>query len=356
MQSLHIQCQSHEYPIYIGENILTQATLSQHIVGKTVCIVTNDTVEKLYLNKIKACLEAFQCDVVVLPDGEAYKTLASWEKILETMLGQHHHRNTTCLSLGGGVIGDLTGFAASCYQRGVNFIQVPTTLLSQVDASIGGKTAVNHPLGKNMIGTFHQPQAVFIDIQTLTTLPEDEFACGMAEIIKAAMIADADFFQWLQDNQQAIDSRDKTTLIEMIKRSCQIKATIVSQDEKEAGVRALLNFGHTFGHAIEQVMGYGKIKHGEAVAIGMICACDLAERINLCEAGLTAQCQALCERFQLPVKIPRKCSPKALYQAMKLDKKNIDTAIRLILPKAIGSLIITDDYSIESLQHVLQSN
>ncbi|GAG34927.1 unnamed protein product, partial [marine sediment metagenome] len=235
-----------------------------------------------------------------------------------------HRRNTTLISLGGGVIGDMTGFAASCYQRGVAFIQIPTSLLAQVDASIGGKTAVNHPLGKNMIGAFHQPAAVIIDLATLETLPAQEFACGMAEVIKAAMIADAEFFDFLLQNKQKIQTHDRQTLISMITRACEIKADIVQRDETETGPRALLNFGHTFGHAIETCLGYGSIKHGEAVAIGMVLATKLAAQADMIAPNIIEQLTDLLHTFHLPTSLPEKAESKALLAAMKLDKKNID--------------------------------
>lgn len=333
---------------------MTREVITPYIAGSQVLIVSNETVAPLYLPTLQSALASLQVDTVILPDGEQHKTLDSWQRILETCLVNKHHRNTTLISLGGGVIGDMTGFAASSYQRGVSFIQVPTTLLAQVDASIGGKTAVNHPLGKNMIGAFHQPNAVLIDLNTLATLPAEEFACGMAEVIKAAMISDAAFFQFLEQHVEAIQAKDRKTLTQMITRSCEIKADIVASDEKEAGPRALLNLGHTFGHAIETCLGYGAIKHGQAVAIGMVLACKLAAKLTLLEPSMINKLTHLLKQYQLPTTLPSELSPSAMIDAMKLDKKNVDMNIRFILPLAIGRVEVTPVQSVNLLVEILQ--
>jgi 3-dehydroquinate synthase len=273
MHTLNLDLGIRSYPIYIGDSLLDNDELfSAHIRSKRVCIVSNTIVAPLYIEKVKAKLSNFDLDEIILPDGEAEKSLSNFEHIMSHLLANEHGRDTTLIALGGGVIGDITGFAAACYQRGIDFIQVPTTVLSQVDSSVGGKTAVNHPLGKNMIGAFYQPKAVIIDIDTLITLPIREFNAGMAEVIKYGILGDYDFFNWLENNIELIKSGDKNTLAIMIEKCCQCKADIVANDETEAGVRALLNLGHTFGHAIEAEQGYGNWLHGEAVATGMVLA------------------------------------------------------------------------------------
>jgi len=354
METLNIVLPQTRYPIHIGSTLLASDLLCQYLVGKQVLIVTNETIAPLYLQQCQQALSAYQVDTVILPDGEQYKTITSWQTILEALLSHQHHRNTTLISLGGGVIGDMTGFAASCYQRGVAFIQIPTSLLAQVDASIGGKTAVNHPLGKNMIGAFHQPVAVIIDLDTLATLSDSEFACGMAEVIKAAMIADPTFFDFLEQNTSQILARDQALLTQMIKRACEIKAQIVAKDEKESGPRALLNLGHTFAHALETVMGYGNIKHGEAVAIGLVCATRLSTLAKKIEPSAIDRLVHCLASYNLPTTLPPAADPAALQQAMKLDKKNWDDSIRLVLPLSIGQASITTDYPMELLQQVLK--
>jgi len=268
------------YPIFIGQDILSQQQyLLPYIVGRHVCIVTNETIAPLYLEKV---LELFAdsdhlVDTVVLPDGESYKTLDTIDIIYDKLLEKRHNRNTTLIALGGGVVGDMTGYAAATYQRGVNFIQIPTTVLSQVDSSVGGKTGVNHPLGKNMIGAFHQPQCVLIDTNVLNTLPERELSAGIAEIVKYGLIADLNFYDWIEANMPLLMQLDSAAITEAIARSCQNKADVVAKDEREGGIRAILNLGHTFGHAIETAQGYGVWLHGEAVAAGMVVALELSD-------------------------------------------------------------------------------
>lgn len=353
MEKIAIQLPDHSYPIYIGSHLMTTELLKTSLAGSQAMIVTNETVAAFYLQACLDSLPSVQCNTVILPDGEAYKTLVQWQMILESLLAKRHHRDTTLISLGGGVIGDMTGFAASCYQRGVDFIQVPTTLLAQVDASIGGKTAVNHPLGKNMIGAFHQPKAVIIDLATLATLSAEEFACGMAEVIKAAVIADAEFFTFLEEKCEQIQAKDPTMLTEMVKRACLIKANIVQQDEREQNVRALLNFGHTFGHALEKVMGYGEIKHGQAVAIGMMLATRLAEQAKMVSLPIVQRLQVLLQRYHLPTTIPAGVSAQALLDAMQHDKKIVKQQLRLVLPTCIGNAVLTANYPDEVLNEIL---
>ncbi|MEW6995341.1 3-dehydroquinate synthase [Colwelliaceae bacterium MEBiC 14330] len=354
MAILNLELGIRSYPIYIDSGLLNKADLlSSHIRGKRVCIVTNDLVAPLYLESLKSKLADFIIDEVILPDGEAEKSLANFDVIMSHMLKHEHGRDTTMIALGGGVIGDITGFAAACYQRGVDFIQIPTTLLSQVDSSVGGKTAVNHPLGKNMIGAFYQPKAVFIDIDSLDTLPIREFNAGMAEVIKYGILGDKDFFIWLEDNILAIKSGDKDVLAQMIERCCQCKADIVASDETEAGVRALLNLGHTFGHAIEAEQGYGKWLHGEAVATGMVLAGKLAVAMNLLEVSEYRRIESLITAFDLPIIAPDNMGFAEFIRHMRRDKKNIAGKLRFIVPTAIGKSEIRDDVSQEMLQEIL---
>lgn len=331
------------YRIYIGEGILAEGKLlGTAIHGEEVLIVTNETVGPLYLDRLVGSLHGLRVDSVALPDGEQYKTLDSFERIIAALLSQGHKRSTTVIALGGGVVGDTAGFAAACYQRGVNFVQVPTTLLAQVDSSVGGKTAVNHSLGKNMIGAFHQPRAVFIDTDTLQTLPARELSAGLAEIIKHGALGDKDYFEMLEDSMDRLLARDAGALSTIIRRSCEIKAAIVSQDERETGIRALLNFGHTFGHAIETAMGYGSWLHGEAVAAGMVMAADLSWRMGLCPREDAVRLRALIKRAGLPVAPPPGLANR-LPSLMARDKKATDHGLRLILLKGLGHATIVDE-------------
>jgi len=276
MKTLQVALADRSYPIYIGRDLLSQAALlTQHINSHEVLVVTNETVAPLYLQRVLALLKDYRCESVVLPDGEQFKTLDVLNQVFDQLLTVHFSRQVTLIALGGGVIGDMTGFAAACYQRGVPFIQIPTTLLSQVDSSVGGKTAVNHALGKNMIGAFYQPQCVIADTDTLNTLDDRQLSSGLAEVIKYGLINDLGFFEWLEQNMSALRAREPAILAEAIERSCLDKANIVASDELEHGVRALLNLGHTFGHAIETGMGYGNWFHGEALACGMMMAADI---------------------------------------------------------------------------------
>jgi 3-dehydroquinate synthase len=354
MPTLNLDLGLRSYPIYIDSGLFNSEELfTSHIRAKRVCIVTNNVVAPLYLEKIKSKLSNFELDEVILPDGEAEKSLFNFEKIMSHLLANEHGRDTTLIALGGGVIGDITGFAAACYQRGIDFIQVPTTVLSQVDSSVGGKTAVNHPLGKNMIGAFYQPKAVIIDIDSLETLPVREFNAGMAEVIKYGILGDFDFFVWLEKNIASIKSGNKSTLSEMIEKCCQCKADIVANDETEAGIRALLNLGHTFGHAIEAEQGYGNWLHGDAVATGMVLAAKLAVAMNLLEVSELCRIESLIKAFDLPLQAPESMSCEDFIRHMRRDKKNVGGKLRFIVPTAIGQSEIRDDITQEILQQIL---
>jgi 3-dehydroquinate synthase len=354
MAILNVELGSRSYPIFIDSGLINSTDLlSNYIHSKRVCIVTNNIVAPLYLESFKTKLTEFTVDEVILPDGEAEKSLANFNVIMSHLLTHEHGRDTTLIALGGGVIGDITGFAAACYQRGVDFIQIPTTLLSQVDSSVGGKTAINHPLGKNMVGAFYQPKAVFIDIDSLKTLPVREFNAGMAEVIKYGILGDKDFFFWLEDNIEAIKSGHNKILAKMIERCCQCKADIVAKDEKESGLRALLNLGHTFGHAIEAEQGYGNWLHGEAVATGMVLAAKLAVAMNLLEVSELRRIEAIILAFNLPIIAPDDMGLAEFVRHMRRDKKNIAGKLRFIVPTAIGQSEMRDDVTQDILQAIL---
>jgi 3-dehydroquinate synthase len=344
MHQLTVALGARSYPVFIGNDLLTQADLySSFIKGKQVCVVTNDTIAPLYLDKVKATLHHFQVDVVVLPDGEVYKDLTTLNLIFSGLLNSKHNRTTTLIALGGGVVGDMTGFAAACYQRGVNFIQIPTTLLSMVDSSVGGKTGVNHELGKNMIGAFYQPQAVIADIALLKTLPQRELSAGLAEVIKYGLICDFDFFEWIEENITHLMAADAAALSDAVLRSCENKANVVAQDEYEGGARAILNFGHTFGHAIETAQGYGNWLHGEAVAAGMVMAADLSCRRGAIDRASFERIVTLLEKAHLPVKAPADMSPQQFVNLMGVDKKVLNGLLRLVLLEEMGKAIVTSD-------------
>ncbi|HQC29173.1 MAG TPA: 3-dehydroquinate synthase [Methylotenera sp.] len=355
MQTLNVELASRSYPIYIGRHLLSRAELIlPHLKRKQVAIVTNTTVAPLYLDKFSETLAEAGVKVtpIILPDGEAYKNSETLNKIYDALLENHCERSTTLIALGGGVIGDLTGYAAATFLRGVPFIQIPTTLLSQVDSSVGGKTGINHPLGKNMIGAFYQPQAVLADIDTLQTLPPREFSAGLAEVVKYGLIRDADFFDWLETNIEKLMALDEAVLSYAIYRSCQNKAEVVARDEHENGERALLNLGHTFGHAIENAMGYGVWLHGEAVAAGTMMAADLSRRMGWLSQQEVERIHALLTKAKLPLDAPQLGVEKYL-ALMQLDKKVADGKIRLILQQGIGKSVITSDYNIEKLRETL---
>lgn len=354
MKTLEVALAERSYPIYIGQDLLSQPDLLQkHIKGKEVLIVTNETIAPLYLKQVESLLSGYQQDSVILPDGETFKNLDVLNQIFDKLLAAKFSRQVTLIALGGGVIGDMAGFAAACYQRGVPFIQVPTTLLSQVDSSVGGKTAVNHALGKNMIGAFYQPQCVLADTNTLNTLDDRQLASGLAEVIKYGLINDAAFFEWLEDNISALMRRDPEALAYAIERSCQDKADLVAKDETEQGVRALLNLGHTFGHAIETGMGYGTWLHGEAIATGMLMAADLSARQGWMQHAEVQRIQAIFERVGLPVTGPETMTTEQYMTLMSVDKKVQDGVIRLILMQGIGQAVISDDYDMTKLQETL---
>lgn len=344
MNTLNVDLGARSYPIYIGRGLLGRADLVIPFVkGRQVMIVTNETIAPLYLEKTAQAFAAYTCKQVILPDGEQYKTLEVLNKIFDALLANHFDRGCTLVALGGGVIGDMTGFAAASYQRGVNFIQIPTTLLSQVDSSVGGKTGVNHPLGKNMIGAFHQPRCVVADTDTLSTLDDRQLRAGLAEVIKYGLIDDPVFFDWLEANIPALLSRDPDALAFAIERSCADKARVVAADERESGNRALLNLGHTFGHAIETGMGYGEWLHGEAIATGMLLAAELSERMGWMLAEETGRIRRLLVASGLPTDPPRELDGKRFMELMAVDKKVIDGKMRLILMKGIGRSVITDE-------------
>ena len=345
MITLNVDLGDRSYPIYIGTGLLGQAELlTQHIPGNSALIVTNETVAPLYLDSVKQHLGDIKHEVVILPDGEKHKNLDVLNTIYDALLSNQFDRNTTLIALGGGVIGDITGFAAATYQRGVNLIQIPTTLLSQVDSSVGGKTAVNHKLGKNMIGAFYQPRAVIADTNTLNTLDDRQLSSGIAEVIKYGLIRDTEFHGWLKDHMHALLKRDPASLAYAIERSCQNKADVVSADEKESGQRALLNLGHTFGHAIETGMGYGEWLHGEAVATGMVMAAILSAKLGNISEDDVCEIRHLLETAKLPVHAPEALTAKGFKKLMAVDKKVQDGKIRMILLNAIGDAYITDDY------------
>lgn len=355
MQTLKVELANRSYPIHIGTGLITNADLIvPHLKRKHVAVVTNTTVAPLYLQQLTQTLNDAGVTVIpiILPDGEAYKNGETLNLIYDALLQHRCERSTTLIALGGGVIGDLTGYAAATYLRGVPFIQIPTTLLSQVDSSVGGKTGINHPLGKNMIGAFYQPQLVLADIDTLQTLPPREFSAGVAEVIKYGLIRDAQFFDWLEQHIDELMSLDKAVLSEAIYRSCQNKADVVARDEHETGERALLNLGHTFGHAIENAMGYGVWLHGEAVAAGTMMAADLSQRMGWLSDEEVKRIHRLITSAKLPLDAPKLGVEKYL-DLMQLDKKVADGKIRLILQQGIGKSVITSDYDAEKLKATL---
>jgi len=357
MKTLTVSLGDRSYPIHIGDQILGQRDLIQpHISGHQVMLVSNETIAPLYLEKLMRSLDGLDVVTTILPDGEQHKTLDTCNLIFTELLQQRHNRSTTLIALGGGVVGDVTGFAAACYQRGVPFIQMPTTLLAQVDSSVGGKTGVNHALGKNMIGAFYQPQVVIADTSTLKTLDDRQLSAGIAEIIKYGLIRDADFYVWLEDNMSALLERDETALSYAILRSCQNKAEVVAADEHEAGQRALLNFGHTFGHAIETGMGYGSWLHGEAIATGMLMAAELSARCNMLDRDSVERTRKLLIKARLPVNPPASIKPAEFLELMSVDKKNIDGALRLILLQDIGVAEISDKFSHKHLESMLHDS
>ncbi|UTV27959.1 3-dehydroquinate synthase [Photobacterium atrarenae] len=359
MERIHVNLDDRSYPISIGAELFDDPALFSSVIkcGQRVVVVSNETVAPLYAEQVMATIRSLQCEVSLLslPDGEQFKSLDTFNQIMTFLLEGNYGRDVVLVALGGGVIGDVVGFAAASYQRGVDFIQVPTTLLAQVDSSVGGKTAVNHPLGKNMIGAFYQPKAVVIDTHCLHTLPAREFAAGMAEVIKYGIIADHEFFVWLEQNMAKLQALDTEALAYAIRRCCQIKADVVAADEKESGVRALLNLGHTFGHAIEAEMGYGNWLHGEAVAAGTVQAAQTA-----CHHGLLAQedverITRLLAQANLPTTAPAGMGFDCYMKHMMRDKKVLSGQLRLVLPTSIGSAEVVADVPHDMLRRVIQS-
>jgi 3-dehydroquinate synthase len=350
-RSITVELGERSYPIVIGSGLLGGGfDLAAHVGGPDCLVVTNETVEPLYLEALVADLQGKQVSAISLPDGEAYKTLETVEDILDTLVEHGANRDTTLVALGGGVVGDITGFAAACYMRGVDFVQVPTTLLAQVDSSVGGKTGVNHASGKNLIGAFHQPRAVLIDTDTLKTLPDREFRAGLAEVIKYGAIVDADFFAWLEGNIDALLAREAAALAVAIRRSCELKAEIVAEDERESGRRAILNFGHTFGHAIERCQGYGEWLHGEAVAAGML----MAARLGGGDRAAADRLEGLLGRAGLPIQPPG-VAPADMLAAMGMDKKVQGKRLRFVLLREFGDAFVTSDYDAARLDAVLEA-
>lgn len=356
MRTLQVDLGDRSYPIYIGQNLLSDPQwLRPFVKGSQVCVVTNETIAPLYLDRVLALLDGLQVSTLILPDGEAHKTLDVLSTIYDRLLEDRHNRSTTLIALGGGVVGDMTGYAAASYQRGVDFIQIPTTLLSQVDSSVGGKTGVNHPLGKNMIGAFHQPNVVVIDSTVLSTLPPRELSAGIAEVIKYGLIADVGFYEWLEQNIERLMVCDTDALEEAIERSCQNKADVVAQDEREGGVRAILNLGHTFGHAIETAQGYGNWLHGEAVATGMLMALDLSAREGSITEQEVERLRALLLRAKLPITSPEDMTEQQFIDLMAVDKKVLDGQLRLVLLDHVGAASVTNQFDIENLKQTLAS-
>ncbi len=351
---LQVELGERSYPIYIGRGVLQDPELyRRHVAGEQLLVVTNETVGPLYLEQLQQALLDFKVEVVVLPDGEQFKTLEVWQGIFDTLLQSQYNRQCTILALGGGVVGDMAGFAAACYQRGVQFIQIPTTLLAQVDSSVGGKTGVNHPRGKNMIGAFYQPRCVIADTRTLDTLDERQLAAGIAEIIKYGLIGDAGFFSWLEQNMDGLLARDATALAFAIERSCRDKAELVAADEREAGQRALLNLGHTFGHAIEAAVGYGEWLHGEAVAAGICMAARLSNRLGWLTGEDERRTVELVQRAGLPVAPPASLDRDECLELMAVDKKVMDGRMRLVLLQGIGRAVVTAEFDLSELHNTL---
>src|SRR6056300_404674 len=355
MKTLNVNLGDRSYPIYIGVELLqNQALIQKHIQTQAVCIVSNTTVSQLYLNELKKSLNDYRVIEVILEDGEQFKNADSLNQIYTALLDNKFNRDSTVIALGGGVVGDIAGYAAASFMRGIPFIQIPTTLLSQVDSSVGGKTGINHPLGKNMIGAFYQPQSVVIDLNVLNTLDMRQIAAGLAEVIKYGLIWDKGFFEYLEQNIDNLKQLEFEHLEHVIYRSCEIKAKVVSEDEKESGIRAILNLGHTFGHAIENCLGYGEWLHGEAVGCGMV----LAAKMSLAQGWLKEsefdQIKNLIARANLPVEKPD-IPYEDFIGAMKLDKKNKNKEIYLVLQQGIGKAIVTNNYSSSELDNIIKN-
>lgn len=353
VRELKVELGDRSYPIIIGQGVLGWRDLTPFVTGQQVMIVTNETVAPLYLDAVHRNFPGKQVDWVVLPDGEQHKDWQTLNLIFDALLTRRHNRRTTLVALGGGVVGDMTGFAAATYQRGVSFIQIPTTLLSQVDSSVGGKTGINHPLGKNMVGAFHQPEAVLIDTATLVTLPPRELPAGLAEVIKYGLIRDSGFLAWLESAMEKLLALEPAALAEAIYRSCACKAEVVALDEREGGVRATLNLGHTFGHAIETHAGYGRWLHGEAVGTGMLMAGDLSARLGWIDERGWDRLSTIIRQAGLPLTPPEGMSPERFMELMAVDKKNVDGSLRLVLLQTLGRAVVTSDFDHRYLQETL---
>lgn len=356
MLTLQVSLAERSYPILIGHSLLSDgALLGRHLPARDLLLVSNTTVAPLYADRVRAALPDRRIVDVRLPDGEQYKTMEYVSRVLDVLIANRFARDCIVVALGGGVVGDLSGFAAACYQRGVAFAQLPTTLLAQVDSSVGGKTGVNHPGGKNMIGAFHQPCAVFADTSTLRTLPPRELRAGLAEVVKYGLIFDLSFLEWIEANVDGLLALDDATLSHAIHRSCELKADVVRRDERESGDRALLNLGHTFGHAIETVTGYTEWLHGEAVAAGMVIAADMSARMGMLGAADVRRVRDLLARIGLPVEAPRFGAQRAL-DCMRVDKKVKSGRIRLVLLERLGAARFTADYADEALDSTLAAH
>jgi 3-dehydroquinate synthase len=355
MQRLTIELGDRSYPILIGPGLLDdRAVLAGAVEARDVLVVTNEVVGPLYLGRLVRALEGKRTASLLLPDGEQHKTLEATGRIFDALVAGRMNRDACIVALGGGVVGDIAGFAAACYQRGVDFVQVPTTLLAQVDSSVGGKTGVNHPGGKNLIGAFHQPRAVVSDTATLSTLPVRELRAGLAEVIKYGLVADREFLDWLDTSLPALLALDPTALAHAIRRCCEIKAAIVAEDEREHGRRALLNLGHTFGHAIEAAAGYGEWLHGEAVGVGMLLAADLSHRLGWVGDSDVERVRDLLLRAGLRVEAPPIGASRAL-DLMGMDKKVLAGKIRLVLLESLGAGVVSGDYPAEALRSTLEA-
>jgi 3-dehydroquinate synthase len=344
------------YPILIGPRLLEDAQLlGKHIAARNLLVVTNETIAPLYLAKLQAALTGRRVATLVLPDGEQHKTLDTFSRIVDALVAGRMNRDSAAVALGGGVIGDMVGFAAASYQRGIDYVQVPTTLLAQVDSSVGGKTGVNHLHGKNMIGAFHQPRCVIADTSTLQTLSPREYRAGMAEVVKYGFIRDAAFLQWIESNVERLLAREDAAVMHAVRRSCEIKADVVAQDEREHGLRAILNLGHTFGHAIETAAGYGAWLHGEAVAAGMAMAADMSARLGWLQPADRDRVTRLLEKLGLPVAPPRIGAQRGR-ELMGMDKKVLGGRIRLVLLRELGSAVVADDYAEQAFDATLQAH
>lgn len=355
MNTLNVDLGERRYPIYIGPGLINRPELLAPVVeNKPLAVITNEVVKKLYARSLLTALGRSDVLMISLADGEDQKTLATFESVVTELLEQRFDRTGILLALGGGVIGDIAGFVAACYLRGIGYIQIPTTLLAQVDSSVGGKTAVNHSLGKNMIGAFYQPACVLADTSTLQTLPDREYRAGIAEVIKYGLIRDRKFFAWLEERSSAVAARDPDVMVDLITRSCENKAAVVAADERESGIRATLNLGHSFGHALELVLGYGTWLHGEAIAAGMVMAGELSKRLGWLEPADCDRITTLLRAHGLPTRPPPGTDPQSVLDAMTLDKKMRARRLPLVLLKSLGEATVSADYPADELEVVVR--